>query len=86
MVQGNRSVGYKARTEPDSKGLLGADTTKQNRGQREPTDGLESRHGAANEGPKEGSQRESSRRQCGTIDGSNSWDAAILSGWGYSAR
>ena len=29
MVQGNRSAGYKARTEPDSKELLGAGTTKQ---------------------------------------------------------
>ena len=29
VVQGNRSAGYKARTEPDCKGLLGAGTTKQ---------------------------------------------------------
>ena len=54
MVQGNRSAGYKARTEPDSKGLSGAGTTKQKgRGQREPTDGLESQHGTANVEPKD---------------------------------
>ena len=53
MVQGNRSAGHKARTEPDSKGLLGAGMTKQKGiGQREPTDGLESQHGTA---PKGGS-------------------------------
>ena len=83
MVQGNRSADYKARTNHDSKGLLGAGTTKQSRGQREPTDGLESQHGAANAGPFEGSQREASRRHVGTIDGSNSWNAALLRGWGY---
>ena len=33
MVQGNRSAGYEARTEPDSKGLLGAGTTKQRLGE-----------------------------------------------------
>ena len=54
MVQGNRSAGYKAKTEPDSKGLLGAGTTKQGRGQRGPTNGLENQHGTANVGPKEG--------------------------------
>ena len=52
MVQGARSAGYKAKTEPDSKGLLGAGTTKQGRGQREPTDGLDSQHGTANVRPK----------------------------------
>ena len=29
-----------------------------------------------------GSQGEASGQQCGTIDGSNSWNAAILSCWG----
>ena len=48
MIQGNRSAGYKTRTEPDSKELLRAGTTKQEcRGQREPTDGLESQHETA---------------------------------------
>ena len=62
MVQGNRSAGYRARTEPDSKGLLEAGTTKQEgRGQREPTDRLESQHGTANVKPKGGSQRDASR-------------------------
>ena len=82
MVQGNRSAGYKVRTEPDSKGLLGAGTTKQEcRSQRETTDGLESQHGTANVEPKWGSQCEASGRQHGTIDGSNSWNAVIPSGW-----
>ena len=48
MGHGNGSADYKARTEPDSKELYGAGTTKQSRGQREPTDGLESQHGTAN--------------------------------------
>ena len=82
MVQGNRSAGYKARTEPDRKGLLGAGTTKQGRGQREPIDRLESQHGTANMGPKGGPQCEASGRQYGNIDGSNSWNALILSGLG----
>ena len=83
MVQGNRSAGYKARKEPDSKGVLGAGTTKQKgRGQREPTGGLESQHGTANVEPKGGSQCEASGRQHETIDSSNSWDAVIPSGWG----
>ena len=55
MVQGTRSAGYKARTEPDSKEIMGAGTTNQEgRGQREPTDGLESQHGTANVGLKGG--------------------------------
>ena len=86
VVQGNRCAGYKARTEPDSKELLGAGTTKQEgRGQRESTDELKSQHGTANVGPKGASQREANSRHCGTIRGSNSWNAAVLSGWGYSA-
>ena len=36
-------------------------------------------------GSKGGSQREASSLQCGTIDSNNRWNAAILSGWGYSA-
>ena len=41
MVQGNKSAGYEARTESDSKGVLGAGKTKQEgRGEREPTGGL----------------------------------------------
>ena len=83
MVQGNRSAGHKASTEPDSKGLLGAGTTKQEgRGQREPTDGLESQHGTANVEPKGGSQCEASGRQYVTIDSSNGWNAVIPSDWG----
>ena len=61
-----------ARPEPDSKGLLGAGTTKQSRGQKEPTDGLECQHGTVNVEPKRGSQCEASGRQYGTIDSSNS--------------
>ena len=83
MVQGNRSADYKAGTEPDSKGILEAGTTIQSRGQRKPTDGLASQHGAANAGPLEASQRKASRRQFGTPDGSNNWNAALLRGWGY---
>ena len=53
MVQENKSAGYKARTEPDSKELLRARTTKQEgKGQRETTDGLESQHGTDNVEPK----------------------------------
>ena len=33
------ATNFKVRTEPDSKGLVGAGTTKQSRGQREPTGG-----------------------------------------------
>ena len=55
VVQGNGSADYKARTEPDSKGVLRAGTTKQEgRVQREPTDGLESQHGTANKEHKGG--------------------------------
>ena len=84
MVQENRSVGYKARTEPENMELLEAAKTKQEEGrcQREPTDGLESQHGTVNVGPTGCSQREASGRQCGTIDGSNRWNAVIRSGWG----
>ena len=82
MVQGNRYAGYKARAEPDSKGLLGAGTTKQSRGQRELTGGLESQHGTANVEPKGGSQCEARGRHNGTKDSRNSWDAVIPSGWG----
>ena len=42
------ATNFKARTEPDRKRLLGAGTTKQSRGQREPKGGLESQHGTAN--------------------------------------
>ena len=81
MVQGNRSAGYKARTELDSKGLLGAGTIRQEgRGRRESTDGLESQHGTANVEPKGGSQCAASGRQYGTIGSSNSWNAVIPSG------
>ena len=63
MVQGNRSAGYKARTEPEDTELLKAGTTKPGgRGERETTDGLESQHGTANVGPKESSQREAKGR------------------------
>ena len=83
MVQGNGSAVYKARTEPDSKTILGAGTTTQeDRGQREPTDGLKSQHGTANVEPKGGSRCEASGRQYGTIDSSNSWNAVIPNGWG----
>ena len=52
---GNRSVGYKSRNEPETRELLEADTTKQeSRGQREPTNGLESRRGTAIIGYKRG--------------------------------
>ena len=55
VVQGNRSAGDKARTEPDTKGVLGAGTTKQKgRDQRDPTGGLESQHETANVEPKGG--------------------------------
>ena len=70
----------KARTKPDSKGLLGAGTTKQRRGQREPTDGLENQHGTANVEVKGGSQCEASGRKYRTIESSNSWNAVIPSG------
>ena len=86
MAQGNGSADYKARTEPDGKGLLGAGTTKQEgRGQRKPTDGLESQHGTANVEPKGAYQCGASGRQYGTIDNSNSWNAVIISGWGKRA-
>ena len=52
VVQVNRSASFKARAESNSKGVLGAGTAKQGRGQREPTDGLRSQHGMANLGPK----------------------------------
>ena len=53
MVKGNRSAGYKAKTEPDSKELLRAGTSKrEGKGQRETTDGLESQHGTENVEPK----------------------------------
>ena len=49
---------------------------------------MEGQHGTANlapkEGPKESSQSEANGRQCAIIDGSNCWNAAILSGWAYS--
>ena len=48
---------------PRKKELLGAGTTKKSRGQREPTDGLESQHGVSNSGPKKRSQCVASRRQ-----------------------
>ena len=73
MVQRNRSAGYKARTEPDSKELLEAGTTQRGgRGQRKPINRLERRHGTANVGPKRSSQHETSGRLCGTLDGAYS--------------
>ena len=80
MVQGNGSADYKARTEPDSKELYGAGTTKQSRAQREPTDGLESHHRTANVEPKGDSQCEASGRRYETIESSNSWNAVTPSG------
>ena len=65
---------------------MAAGTTNQKgRGQREPTDGLESQLGTANVEPQGGFQCEASGRQYGTIDSSNSWNAVIPIGWGKSA-
>ena len=50
-VEGNNSADYKARSELEIGGFLGAGTTKQgDRGQAEPTKRLESHDGTANAG------------------------------------